>query len=325
MKISVIVCTYNRCQSLKKALASVAVSVLPSSVEWEVLVVDNNSHDQTRDVVEEFCCRYPRRFRYLFEPQQGKSHALNAGIRAVHGNVLVFMDDDVTVEPMWLQNLTAALDSGEWAGAGGRILPQWTCTPPRWLPLEERYALAPLAMFDPDLKAGPLNEPPFGTNMAFQKKVFEKYGGFRIDLGPRPDSEIRNEDTEFGRRLLESGERLRYEPTAVIYHSVPANRIQKRYFLTWWFDKARADVREFGISSDNKWFLAGIPLRLFGRLAKWTLQWSFTINSRRRFGAKLKVWGRLGEIKECYRLERDKLGREMQVKNPQIGKCPRAD
>ncbi len=82
MKISVILCTHNRCQSLAKALNSLAALTLPESVEWEVLVVDNNSSDGTREVVQrDFCGRYPGRFRYLFEPQPGKSYALNAGIR----------------------------------------------------------------------------------------------------------------------------------------------------------------------------------------------------------------------------------------------------
>jgi glycosyltransferase involved in cell wall biosynthesis len=123
MKITVILCTYNRCQNLAKALNSVAASRLPRSVEWEVLVIDNNSSDQTREVVEDFCRLHPRRSRCLFEPQQGKSHALNAGIREARGDVLAFMDDDVTVEPTWLQNLTTSLQDDEWAGAGGRPLP----------------------------------------------------------------------------------------------------------------------------------------------------------------------------------------------------------
>src|SRR5690349_7477494 len=99
---------------------------LSESVEWEVLVVDNNSSDQTREVVDEFCRRYPGRFRYLFESRPGKSCALNAGVREARGAVVAFMDDDVTVEPTWLQELTAALHNGQWAGAGGRILPQRT-------------------------------------------------------------------------------------------------------------------------------------------------------------------------------------------------------
>jgi glucosyl-dolichyl phosphate glucuronosyltransferase len=80
MKTTIILCTYNRCKSLAKTLESIAILRDPGSVEWEVLVVDNNSTDQTGAVVEGYCCRYPGRFRYLFEAQQGKSYALNAGI-----------------------------------------------------------------------------------------------------------------------------------------------------------------------------------------------------------------------------------------------------
>ena len=127
MKISVILCTYNRCQSLAKALESVAGSTLPDAVDWEVLVIDNNSGDQTRTVVEQASALHLGRFRYIFEPRPGKSHALNTGILAAHGNVLAFVDDDVTVEPTWLQSLTAPLDDEHLAGSGGRILPPRAC------------------------------------------------------------------------------------------------------------------------------------------------------------------------------------------------------
>ena len=109
MKISVILCTYNRCQSLTRALESVAASQMPNSLDWEILVVDNNSKDRTREVMSEFCLRHPGRVRYLFEAQQGLSNARNAGIREAHGEIIAFTDDDITVEPTWLQNLTASL------------------------------------------------------------------------------------------------------------------------------------------------------------------------------------------------------------------------
>jgi glucosyl-dolichyl phosphate glucuronosyltransferase len=301
MKITVILCTYNRCETLAKALETISASILPSEVPWEVLVVDNNSGDQTREVVEKFCFRYPGRFRYIFEPQSGKSYALNTGIREARGSVLAFTDDDVVVEPTWLQNLSAALDDGKWAGVGGRVLPEQTFSPPRWVPLGDRYALAPLAAFAPDLDAGPLNEAPFGANMAFQKRLFEKYGDFRTDLGPRPGSQIRSEDTEFGDRLLAAGELLFYEPSAIVYHSVPQHRVQKKYFLAWWFDKARADIRASGIPGDTKWFVAGIPLYLFRRLAAWTLRWLVATRPAERFSCKLKLWGVAGTILECFR------------------------
>ncbi|MGA7294107.1 MAG: glycosyltransferase [Terriglobales bacterium] len=304
MNITVILCTYNRSESLSKALASVLVSTLPESTGWEVLVVDNNSNDKTRDVVEGCCRQHPAQIRYLFEAQPGKSHALATGIKNARGEILAFMDDDVTVEPTWLQNLTACLHNGQWVGAGGRILPELSFSPPRWFPLQDRYALAPLALFDLGPQAGVLTEPPFGTNMAFQKKIFEKYDGFRTDLGPRPGSEIRSEDTEFGNRLLLAGEQLRYEPSAVVYHAVSEKRIQKKYLLTWWFDKARAEFRQFGVPSDTRWFFAGIPLYLLRRLVAWTVRWLFTADPARRFSNKIKLWTVVGQIRECYQQRR---------------------
>ena len=304
MEISVILCTYNRCRTLEKALSSVAASTLPESIEWEVLVVDNNSRDQTADVVGDFCTRYPDRFRYLFEPHQGKSYALNTGIREAQGDILAFMDDDVIVEQTWLQNLTASLHDTRWAGAGGRVLPQRTFTFPRWLSFEGRLGSAPFALFDLGPEANELAEPPFGTNMAFRKAMFEKYGGFRIDLGPQPGSEIRSEDTAFGQGLIDAGERLRYEPSAVVYHEISESRLRKRYFLTWWRDKARADIRANGIPTDTIWFVAGVPTYFFRRLAVWILRWLVTIEPSRRFSYKLNAWINIGAIIECYRQAR---------------------
>jgi GT2 family glycosyltransferase len=298
MKVTVVLCTYNRCKSLASALESLALSAVPDVVDWEVLVVDNNSSDETRDVVYDHSDRYPGRFRYLFEGKQGKSHALNAGVNAAQGDVLVFADDDVFVEPSWLANLTLALRDGDWAGAGGRILPEPGFVPPPWLTDAGQYALAPFAVFDRGADFGELREPPFGTNMAFRKTVFEKHGGFRTDLGPCPGSAIRNEDTEFGRRVMAAGERLCYVPSAVVYHPVPEERLDKRYHLSWWFAKGRADVREFGISNGSMRLL-GVPLVLIRRAAMLSLRCVSVVDTNRRFALKLKLWCAAGMIKEC--------------------------
>jgi len=207
--ITVVLCTYNRCQLLVGALESVAAQTLSPATEWEVLVVDNNSNDGTPAVVGDFCSRYPGRFRYIFEHRPGKSNALNTAIGEAKGSILAFLDDDVVAEPNWLLRLTAGLRTGEWAGAGGRILPDQPFSPPRWLPAEDPRMLRVLALFDLGPEPGPLTESPLGTNMAFRKEAFERYGRFRADLGPRPDSEIRGEDTEFGNRILAAGARLR--------------------------------------------------------------------------------------------------------------------
>jgi glycosyltransferase involved in cell wall biosynthesis len=306
VNVTVIVCTFNRSELLAKALASVASSILPDSVEWEVLVVDNNSRDRTREVVDQICHQHPGRFRYIFEARPGKSVALNTGILESRGDVLAFMDDDVTVEPTWLRNLTASLDSGEWAGAGGRILPAAAFSPPRWLWLKEPFNFggALFAHFDLGDEPGTLDRAPYGANMAFQRRMFEKHGGFRTDLGPRPGSSIRNEDTEFGRRLLKAGERLRYEPAAVVYHPVPMERIQKKYFLDWWFDYGRAEICEVGRKPDvweiERRYLS-IPKLCVVGLSMNAVRWALSFDAQTRFFWKTRTWTAAGEIVEINR------------------------
>jgi len=273
---------------------------MPTSVTWEILVVDNNSTDQTREVVEGFDHRYPGRFRYVFEPRPGKSFALNTGIANARGEVLAFVDDDVTVEPTWLHNLTAELHDGKWAGAGGRILPPEGFKPPPWLPRSEFPILC--AHFDLGDQPSKLNCPPYGANMAFRKSVFERHGGFRIDLGPRPASQIRNEDTELGRRLLAVGERLRYEPSAVVYHPIPQGRITQGYFFSCWFDYGRAMIREYGERPN----VYGIPrayfsiLRCAVEITVLTLRWMFAIHPQERFRFKCQVRRWAGQMVELY-------------------------
>jgi glucosyl-dolichyl phosphate glucuronosyltransferase len=314
MNITVILCTHNRSASLAEALESLAASILPASISWEVLVVDNNSSDQTRQVVEDISRRHPSHFRYLFEPRPGKSYALNAGIQESRGDVLAFIDDDVTVEPAWLRNLTVNLQSGEWAGAGGRILPARPLSPPRWLALDGPYSLAGILYAHFDLGDAPreLNHAPYGTNMAFQKRMFEKYGVFRTDLGPSPDTEIPRpgEDTEFGRRLMAAGEHLRYEPSAVVYHAVSESRIRKEYFQDWWFDHGRAIIREGEKqpgSENSPRNVPTIPVAVW-RMLSAAFRWMRAVNPQCRFYRKCWVWVWAGQIAELYRLSRGARG-----------------
>ena len=103
-----------------------------------------------------------------------------------------------------------------------------------------------LALIDLGDVPGEMKKAPYGTNMAFRKNMFARYGTFRADLGRCGNSLLSNEDTEFGRRLMSAGERLRYEPTAVVHHPVPMERLNQNYFRNWWFDYGRARVLERG-------------------------------------------------------------------------------
>lgn len=301
MKTTVIVCTYNRCESLAESLESIAASKLPEEVEWEVLVVDNNSTDHTRSVVEALFSHYPGRFRYLFEPQQGLSYARNAGVRKSGESVLAFTDDDVIVEPDWLWNLTSALHDGKCGGAGGRIIPVWAKPLPSWLSTADPQTMGAFVSFDQGSEAGRLNRPPYGANMAFRKEMFEKFGFFRTDLGRSANNLQGREDIEFANRLLAAGERLRYEPSAVVHHPVPESRMTKRFVLRWSFWYGNSEIVEMGPPSDARWLIHGVPLYLLRRLVRWTLQWMISIPASRRFSCKRNLCYILGIIVACYR------------------------
>jgi hypothetical protein len=157
------------------------------------------------------------------------------------------------------------------------------------------------ALFDLGDKPCELRIAPYGTNMAFRKKMFDVYGRFRTDLGPRPDSRIRNEDTEFGHRLMAGGERLRYEPSALVHHTVMPERIDKRYLLEWWFDYGRAMILEEGRRPNIlgiPWRYLKIPRVVVRVLAPRAVRWMLVFNPLRRFYYKCKVWEAVGELSE---------------------------
>ena len=297
--VSVVICTYNRHASLSRALESIAQSRVPATIRWEVLVVDNNSSDLTKTVVKRYCERFPGRFFYAFEGEQGKSHALNTGIAQARGEVIAFTDDDVEVDSEWLLRIATPLMEGDWAGAGGRILPQSGVELPRWVCADNRYGLAPLAMFDSGTVPGELKEPPFGANMAFRREMFARYGKFRTDLGPQPGGEIKNEDIEFGGRILSAGQRLWYEPSAVVYHSIEDHRVNKSYFLGWWYGKGRSDIRQ-SYDSDKGIRLLGVPLVFLRRWIIWSVRSFTSFDEVRRFDSQTKAWWLAGTIRESF-------------------------
>lgn len=301
--ITVVLCTHNRCGVLADVLQDLTASRLPDARDWEVLVVDNNSSDQTRQIVEGFRAR-DQRIRYLFEPRTGKSHALNSGVKHARGEVLAFVDDDVRIDPGWLQHLTAPLNDRRWAGVGGRTLVRQKATLPPWFAFEDFGSIV-CAHFDLGNQPLELGRPPYGANMAFRKSMFDKYGGFRTDLGPSPHRHIPRcgEDTDFGHRLLAAGERIRYEPQAVVYHPVPEDRLHPNYILSFWFDHGRAAARNhdkglmvWRIKRDYlsilKHVIVVMPVN--------ALRWCFSFNPQKRFRYKCWMWRAAGEIAEMW-------------------------
>ena len=300
--ITVILCTWNRCESLRSVLADLERSIVPEEIRWEVLVVDNNSTDNTRAVCEEFMQRDSERFRYLFEGQQGKTNALNAGIREARGEILALTDDDVIVDPHWVSEVYAAIQEYSCAAVAGRIIPQWNCEKPKWVEFDGPFrhpAYGGIVNFDKGDEPRELTVTAVGANMGLRKSAFEKYGPYRRDLNRTHDL-LGGEDTEYCRRLMHSGERLMYAPKAVIHHPVEEYRTTRKYVQSFAFHYGRWLVRIDGVPEGAKCYL-GVPRYLFPVALRNFARWVVSLNAKRRFFYYLELCQTFGQMSESKR------------------------
>jgi len=303
MTISVIVCTYNRSESLSVTLKSLADSIVPEVVTWELLVVDNNSNDSTRAVVEAFAAAQNFPVRYVFERRQGVSFARNTGTSQARGKLIAFTDDDVMVDPMWIAAVREAFERFQCVGLGGRVLPLWGQAQPKWFNSAGPFRLVgAIVEFDRGDVPIRLDWPAIGANMAFRRDIFDRYGGLRTDLGPSGDRHMVGDDSEFFMRMMNAGEELMYAPQAIVYHPVPPARVRKSYFRAWYFQHgmASAKLNANQLPKDVRRYW-GIPRYLFRQCAVGAARWLFCRGSAKRFYYQLQACRALGEISEFHR------------------------
>jgi glycosyltransferase involved in cell wall biosynthesis len=245
MKFSIIIATYNRAADLRETLRSIAR--LSPSGAWEVVVVDNNSRDNTREVVQDAAREFPTDLRYIFEAEQGRSAALNAGIRAARGEVILTTDDDVRIDPDWMDAAARALDSLGCDYVGGKVLPIWGGARPRWLPDQggKHWAVIALLDYGPEpVEFG--HRVPIGVNMAFRREAFRRAGLWDNRVGRKAGTLLGQEVREWGLRAKAAGLRGFYVPDMIVRHVISADRLKKRYFRRWfyWHGISRAMLYE---------------------------------------------------------------------------------
>jgi glucosyl-dolichyl phosphate glucuronosyltransferase len=260
--ITVVVPTYNRGENLRAALAALGAQVVPPGLEWDILVVDNNSRDHTPKVVEEFARTTRTPVRYCFEARAGKSHALNAGIARAASDFLLFTDDDVLPSLSWVAS--AAQAKARWGadGVGGRILLKWLAPPPRWLARSEQ-AQRNLGLMDfeePRVLSGLVRGLPavWGGNMGFRRAVLESLGGFDPTLGPVGPKHSMGEDSDIVQRAIDKGWRVVYDPSLLVWHTVAPGRMHKIYFWKWAFNFGAVEARTYRMKAPAPQIL-GVP------------------------------------------------------------------
>lgn len=226
--MSVIVCTYNRAKLLGNCLKSIESQTAGKNL-YEVIVVNNNSTDNTQKIIEDFVRNRPN-FRVIIEKNQGLSYARNKGWKEAKGKYIAYIDDDAIAEPNWVEQIVMFIKNNPKINVFGGPYGRFSLKPfPKWFP--EEYGI--LNLGDKIRKINPKKEWLTGTNMIFRKVLFKKYGGFKTCLGMRGTKMYYGEETEMIVRLSKKGEFIYYVPTIRVKHLVAEYK-----FSLWWLLKS---------------------------------------------------------------------------------------
>jgi len=274
MDFTVIICTYNRKDNLEPCLEKLSQQQGMDGIDWEVLVVDNNSDDGTAEEIQRLANKLPITINYASETEQGLNYARNTGIRESKGRFFSYVDDDIIVSETWLSSIYETFINNDADAVGGRIHLDPSIELPRWV-----YSNPELQGFlgFQDLGEEPIRldgrkNYPYGGNMAFNRRVVEKIGYFNPKLGRKGSGRKRSElfkgaETDYFHRLAAAGDaHIFYDPRAIVYHRVEAFQLEKKYFLTIHYNagyqEAAHKIEEYGRS------LLGVPLFIYPQMAR---------------------------------------------------------
>jgi len=259
VSLSIVVCTYNRCESLVATLASLNGCELPPECSLELLVIDNNGTDDTAAVCDAFAriARVP--FRRILERRQGLSFARNRGIHESLGDVVVFTDDDVLVNAEWLTAYASEFDEQGADCAFGRVYPDWRGRRPDWFSDELRPVYALLDYGNERLIVTDRAKEFFGANFAVRRDLLLTHGGFDVRLGRTKGKLFIGEETRLFLMLLSDGNRIVYNPAIVVHHVIEESRKTRAYVLRYYRDTAESQVY-LSLQGTAGRRLMGVPL-----------------------------------------------------------------
>jgi len=225
--ISVVICTYNRQEMLKGCLKSLFEQDCDLS-KFEVIVIDNNSTDETHMVAQLY--ETHSNFRYVLETKQGLGYARNRGLTEAQGQYVAYIDDDVQLPPGCLRVVLELITTTQPSPhcLGGPILPFYTTPKPDWF--KDKYEIR---MLGEDLRYLKRGQSFIGAFMIWMKKALEEMGGFNVDLGVKGDYLAVGEDTAAFHKmwLLNEKPQFLFSPRLMVYHWVPKEQMKVVYRL----------------------------------------------------------------------------------------------
>lgn len=230
--ISVIICTYNRAKYIYHVLESIAEGDFPKQ-NYEIILVDNNCTDNTKDELARFRATWPDvDLKYFLETNQGLSYARNRGIKEATGDILVYVDDDAFVNKNYLSNyFDLFLRRKDIDAAGGPIIPHYEGgNEPSWMTYHLKRLLTGYLYFGNTEKDFPGDNFPGGGNSAYRKEVFERVGLYNVDLGRKGGDLGGGEEKDIFAKMKASGMRFVYTPGSILHHSIPQYKLEENYF-----------------------------------------------------------------------------------------------
>jgi glycosyltransferase involved in cell wall biosynthesis len=223
MRISVIICTYNRDRFLPDALKSL-LKQNASPEDFEIVIVNNNSNDKTEEISLNFIEQNPSlNVSYYFEPNPGLSFARNRGIKEAKADLISYIDDDGIAREDYVKNLITAFDNNpEYGAVGGKVIPIYESgEEPAWM---NKYIQGVVSKVDYGEKVKDFEKKyPAGCNMAFRKYLFGDFGGFNTDLVYRGD------DKFVFHNLKSHGVKVLYEPNIFVNHFIDSYRTEPKF------------------------------------------------------------------------------------------------
>lgn len=273
MKLNIIIPTYNRAASLRKTLTSLTEADLPQGLEVQITVVNNNSTDSTEEVFDEIRTQFAdKRIDYLFEDKQGRSFALNAGIRKADGDLVTAIDDDIQVQKNWLVEIEKIFRTrrNEIEFAGGKVLPNLEQTEvPVWIAPLKDGVLGWRDYGDSEWVYGEKTPMLTGGHAIIKREVFDEIGLFTEGVGVAGKDLMSCEDNIFYDKLLSAGKRGIYFPQLVVFHFVPKYRVSKSYYRQWCFGAGMSwNLMEVHYKPFNGPRILGIPRYLYKQVAQ---------------------------------------------------------
>ncbi len=305
--ISLVITTYNRAELLAGALKSVAASQFDDHGNVEVIVVDNNSTDGTRQTVENIREEgFPFRLRYVVEPNQGLSYARNRGIDESDATFVAFMDDDQLLGSEFLSRLAPAFESTSAVCVGGPLYLNNRGLVPKWLP-PWLYDVGELDIGrDVKVLDGSESKKLIGGNMAFVREELVNIGKYDVALGRSGGLLLSGEEVELQERLHAAGKKVVYHPDLVQYHNFTLDRQTKHYWRKFFFNLGRSRYRRLGGRNPEKGPLVfGAPRWLWRHLLMGDIPSAARalarLHSAEIFEKQLDIWLTLGQIYEARR------------------------